>query len=342
MNKPGEDKSVEPKPVEPRPVEPKPAALGRRRRRLAALLLGAVFDNFWLKLVSLLFALGLYGFMHGAANAQRTVQVAVIVDMPPDSTPRHLMSKIPSTVSVTLLGTRQQLDDVRGSQIDPIAIDLRSAQDRQLQLTAAMITGLPPGVTVTRIIPSSLEFRWEAVIDRTVTVQVALTGQLGAGMELRSEVMVDPATVFASGPESRTGVVQLARAQAFDVSGLTAGRHTRLLALDAPPTDVSWSQPSVRATIEVAQKLATKEFEPRVEVVGMPRAKTQPAKVRIVVEGTPERMEGLRSDAVVARVEPKDADGDRTQPGSAMLPVLVDVASASVKLIDPPRVLVKW
>ena len=42
------------------------------------------FENFGLKLISLVCALALYAFTHGAENAQRTLAVSVVSIMPPE------------------------------------------------------------------------------------------------------------------------------------------------------------------------------------------------------------------------------------------------------------------
>ncbi len=301
------------------------------------------FDNFWLKLISLSFALGFYAFIHSAQNAQRSIQVAIIAEMPPKGAERVLMTKIPETVYVTVVGSRSQLDVLRGEQLDPIRLQLQGAQNGDLAISADMISGLPTGLRVTRILPSSLTIRWENVVQASIKVQVAITGKAAKGLELVGEVQVQPDTIFATGPEPAVKVIQFARAEAFDLSGLSEDKHSRLLRLDPPPTDVSWSRDNVQATVVVARKMAKVKFEKlTVEAVGLPRAKMKPKTVDVYVTGTPEQLEALTKDAIVPRVEPKKTSEDLSQPGSAVMPVIVDTIANAKVVIQPPKVLVKW
>jgi YbbR domain-containing protein len=313
------------------------STLGSRLRR-------AALDNFLLKLTSLIFAIGFYAFIHSAQNAQRTVQVAIIADMPSESTPMQLVSELPETVSVTVMGSRTELDSLQGKQLDPIPLNLRSAKTvEDLRITPSMITGLPLGVRVTRIIPSSLDIRWEKKIQRSLNVQVAITGKLPKDMEMVGEIQIRPRALMASGPESAVNVLQRARADAFDVSALRReGKHTRRIALDKPPSNVLYSINSVEATVVLARKRSTKEFVTTVDVIGLVRAKVRPKTVRISVQGPPEKIKTLREADVVPTVDPKEAGADTSQAGSKMVAVKVPEREGLRLSVTPKRVLVKW
>ena len=53
-----------------------------------------IFDNFWLKLFSLVVSLGLFAYIHSAESAQRTVEVDVVVLPPPPD--RQLLTQLPT------------------------------------------------------------------------------------------------------------------------------------------------------------------------------------------------------------------------------------------------------
>ncbi len=74
--------------------------------------------------------------------------------------------------------------------------------------------------------------------------------------------------------------------------------------------------------------------------MGAPKATTKPPTVAVKVRGAREVVISLQADAIVPRIE-LPSDVDLTKPGSRFLPVIVDVAGATVE-VDPPRVLVKW
>ncbi len=318
-----------------------PAMSSRSAKRKAGMrpwLGRALLENFWLKLISLVVALGFYGFLNSTSDTQRALEVPIFYNSPPPEVRRELVTQIPQSISVKVEGPQHRIDNLE-SKLDPIILNLRDARDDLVRFTPEMISGLPPGVRVKEVVPESLQIRWENVIDVPLDVQVPITGQLGKGLELKDAVLVDPARITASGPESAVKSVQLARAEPFDIGGLGEGRHSRSLALTAAPARVTFSQITVEATVEIARKMVSREFDVRVQVVGLARAKTEPATVRVYVEGSPERTDALRPDGILARVEAKDVNA--AQPGNAMMPVIVDIPDAKVR-IEPAQVLVRW
>jgi hypothetical protein len=190
--------------------------------------------------------------------------------------------------------------------------------------------------------PSRLEVRFEDIIDRRVPVQVARTGTPAKGMEVTGKTIVEPAEITAHGIRSQVETMQHARAEAFDVSGLDEGLHERQLKLDEPPDDVVYDEDRVTATVQIARRLASKEFDKiPVNVVGVPRAKTKPSNVHVVVTGAPDRIESLTQDDVVAVVRPLAPGAEIPQSGSLEAPVIVDLPNLQVD-VSHNKVLVIW
>lgn len=300
----------------------------------------AIFENFGLKILSLAFALGFYAFIHGAEEAQRTFSVSVVSIMPKEELNRQLMTQLPTEVAVTLRGSRTQLDDLRADDLGTLQIDLRKGRETSVELDPSMFN-VPEGLVVEQIYPPRIDLRWDDVITRSVPVQVPRTGELAAGFEVKGTIAIDPASVKARGPRSVVDVMQFARTEAFDVTGLSEGTYERTLALDHPPKLVSYDVDSVKAVIEVTREQVSRTFDRKVEVVGLPRAKTTPPSVAVRVIGPPEAVNALAPEAIVPRVELKGANIDPNQPGSAFVDVLVDVGRLQAE-VSPPKVLVKW
>ena len=190
----------------------------------------ALTENVGLKVISLVTAIGIYAFIHGAENAQRTFSVSVVSIMPPESANRQLMIQLPTEVAVTLRGTRTQLDDLRADELGTLQLDLRNGRDARVDLDAGMFH-VPPGLVIQQIYPTTIELRWDDVVTRPIAVQVSRTGEPAAGFAVRGSITVDPPTVTARGPRSFVDVLQFARAAPFDVTGLTEGTFRRALAI---------------------------------------------------------------------------------------------------------------
>jgi YbbR domain-containing protein len=302
----------------------------------------AIFENAGLKVISLVCALGVYAFIHGAENVQRTVAVSVVSVMPPESANRQLLTPLPTEVAVTLQGSRTHLDDLRAEDLGSLQLELRSGRETRIELDPSMFH-VPVGVTVRQIYPQTLEVRWDDVIERQIPVQIPRTGDLPQDLIIRGSPVPEPPVVIARGPRSVVDVMQFARTAPFDVTGLSEGEHRRTLAVDRPPKLVSFNADSVVAIVDVDRELVVKPFTGlKVEVVGSPRATTKPTSVTVVVTGTAEDVNAIQVEALVPRVELKAAGVDTAKPGSAYVDVLLDVPPRVKADLQPPKVLVKW
>jgi YbbR domain-containing protein len=299
----------------------------------------AVLENFWLKLFSLVCSLSLYAFIHGAESAQRTVEVDVVVLPPPPD--RQLLTQLPTQVAVILHGPRTQLDALKRDDLGALQIDLRSGRGTRIDLDASSLR-MPTGVSVEQMYPSSVETRWDDIVEKDVQIQVSRTGDPTPGLTVKGSVLVDPTQVTARGPRSMLNVMQLVRTAPFDVTGLTEGVHKRQLAIDRPPSLVTYNADTVLATVEIARALVQRELPKlKVQVVGILRATTQPATVTVKIKGTQEDVNAVDPESIVVRVEPKAAGLDISKPGNAYLDVLVDLPKVAVEVI-PAKVYVQW
>ena len=298
------------------------------------------FDNFWLKLFSLIVSLGLFAYIHSAESAQRTVEVDVVVLPPPPD--RQLLTQLPTQVAVILRGPRTQLDALKRDEIGSLQIDLRSGRGSQITLDAGTLK-LPTGVSVLQMYPASVETRWDDIVQKEVQIQVARTGDPASGLMVKGVVLVEPAQVTVRGPKSTLNVMQLVRTVPFDVSGLPEGVHKRQLSLDRPPSLVTYQTDTTVATVEIARAPVPRELTKlKVQVVGIVKATVQPATVTVRVLGTAEDVQAIDPDAIVVRVEPKDRGLDITKPGNAYLDVLVDLPKVSSYEVIPEKVYVQW
>jgi hypothetical protein len=182
----------------------------------------AFLDNIGLKILSLLCALGIYAFIHGAENAERTVSVSIVTIMPPESANRQILTQIPTEVKVTLRGTRTQLDDLRSDDLGTLNLNLRSGRETNIDLDPSMFR-TPAGVSIAEINPPSIEIRWDDVVTHSIPVQIARTGEPAQSFAVKGVIRSEPANVQARGPRSIVDSIQYARSAPFDITGLTEG-----------------------------------------------------------------------------------------------------------------------
>ena len=302
---------------------------------------GWFFDNFLLKLISLVCAVSFFAFIHGAERAQRTFALSIVSIMPPDTANRQLMTQLPNEVAVTLRGPAAQLDSLRSEDLGSVTLDLSHGQEATIHIDPNAFH-VPPGMTVEQIFPTKIEVHWDDIVVRDLPVQIARAGEPADGFIVRGGITVEPETVNVRGPRSLVDVLQYARAEPFDVQSLEAGDYRRVLALYPAPDRSRFDVESVTATVTIAPELRTIEFAKlTVEVLGFPGAKTSPPQVDVLVQGTPEDLQRITEESIIPRVEVPDGE-EMSKAGSAYLDVLVDVAAADSVVVSPRKVLVKW
>jgi hypothetical protein len=306
--------------------------------RLWATARAALFENLGLKLISIVCALSIYAFIHGAERVQRTFSVGVVSVMPPEAANRQLRTPLPTEVGVTLRGPRTTLDRMTAADLGSLKLDLRSGHETKIELDPSALS-IPAGVKVEQVFPATLSVRWDDVVNSRVKVQVTRTGELDTGFRVQN-MLVEPDAVLVRGPRSVVDVMQSVRTLPFDVTGLGEGTHKRILPLDVPPDGVIYDVEEVTAAVEVAREERVVSFAGvPVEVVGLPKAVVRPATVTVKVKGPIELTRAIEKEAIVPRVEvPED---ERAKPGSRMARVVADVPGGEVT-VEPEQVLVKW
>jgi hypothetical protein len=295
-----------------------------------------VTENLNLKLLSLAFALLLYSVVHGSQDAQRTLRVSIFALLP--ATPnRVLMTTLPERINVTVRGPKEKLDDFSAEDIPSVQLDLRNGTDTHFVIDPATIP-VPPVLKVEQIDPPAIDLVWEDVVVRDVPVQVGVVGTPAPGYVVKGAPVPDPDHVRARGAKSLVAVVQRARTDAFDVTGLTEGKYTRTLAIDRPPERVELDVQSLSATVEVGREVVERPFtRVPVAVVGHTGAKAQPAEVDVRLSCPTDVARALRSEQIVPRVQVTST----TEHGSDVLNVQLVIDQCEVHVI-PPSVVVRW
>src|SRR5580698_41042 len=150
-------------------------------------------ENLNLKLLSLAFALVLYGWVHGSQEAQRSLLLGVVALTPPESANRELVTAIPAQIRVTVRGQRATLDDLHADDIGSVQIDLRSGTQTRFTFESSQLP-VPPGLTVEQIDPPAIDLTWEDRIVRDIPVEVGIVGTPASGFVVKGTPTSDPST----------------------------------------------------------------------------------------------------------------------------------------------------
>jgi hypothetical protein len=299
-------------------------------------------ENLGLKILSFAFALGLYAFVHGAQDQQRTLPVDVVATPPPESAHRVLLTPLPPVVRVTVRGPRTILDEMKADDLGAFQLDLRSGKIDHVTFDPSAIH-LPPGARAEQVDPPSIALTWEDEILREIPIRAPITGTPAAGFVVKGSAKPDPGAVRAIGPRSVVEVVQFANAEAFDVTGISReGVYTHTLALERPPVRVEYETKTVTVKVEIAHEELQRTFvKVPVQLVGATRGSVTPPEVDVKVEGPPDVVRSLRSDQIVPTADLRAAGVNAALPGSAKVPVTVELSGCRAA-VQPEMVVVRW
>jgi YbbR domain-containing protein len=306
---------------------------------IAATLKSAFTENLRLKFLSFGVALFFFALFHGAQDAQRSVEVNLVVLMPADSADRVLMSPIPPTLRVTLRGSKSALEDLHADDIGNVQVDIHDGAAKRITFDSAQIH-VPPTVTVEQVDPPTIDLIWEDEIVRDVPIEVSVAGSPAAGFVVKGAPKAEPATLRVRGPKSEALVLQHVRSEALDVQGLTEGAYARHLAIDKLPGRLTPDAASqgVLVTVEITREVVERPFvKLAVAVVGQSKAKTQPAEVDVRLVCPPEILRALRPEQVVPQASVKSSAAS----GSESIPVTVAVDGCEAH-VTPSSVVVRW
>lgn len=177
--------------------------------------------NLGLKTLALCAAFGLW------FNIASEPELATIVSVPVDykNFPNGLVisSSIVDSVTVEARGPAARLREMQETRVAAVLdfADVHAPGERTFTLSGAEIRP-PLGVTLVRAIPEQLRFRFERQTKGKVPVEVAYSGVLPVGIKIE-KVLVNPAEMEITGPESQVLAARKALTDPFDLSRVKAG-----------------------------------------------------------------------------------------------------------------------
>lgn len=177
------------------------------------------FRNFWLKLLALLIASGLWFVVAGEHVVERSLRVPLEFRNIPSGL--ELVGDPPATVDVRLRGSSGILSKLQPGDV-LVALDLSGAR------TGLRLFHLPPdgverpyGISVVMVQPPTLSLDLQPTASRTVPVSPALDGEPAPGYVVRA-VTADPARVEIVGPKVHVAAVSEAITEPVNIAGARA------------------------------------------------------------------------------------------------------------------------
>jgi YbbR domain-containing protein len=176
-----------------------------------------VLHNFWLKILSLVLATGLW---LAIAPDQEPAEVAVRVPIEFQHVPPHLeiSSVTIPEAQIRVRGPERVVRDLRSTDIHA-DLDLADAKpgDRTFDLTAQQIRHQRE-LRVVQVVPGQVHLSFDTRLTRDVEIRPRVTGNFLAGEQI-VKVLVDPEKITITGPRHHVEMMDAATTDPIDASG---------------------------------------------------------------------------------------------------------------------------
>jgi YbbR-like protein len=178
-----------------------------------------VLHNFWLKVLSLLLATGLW---MAIAPDQQPAEVAVRVPIEFQHVPPHLeISSITiPEAQIRVRGPERLIRELRSTDIHA-ELDLADVKpgERTFDLTAQQIRH-ERDLHVVQVVPGQVHLSFDTRLTREVEIRPRVTGNFLAGEQV-GKVLVDPERITITGPKHHVELMDAATTDPIDASGTT-------------------------------------------------------------------------------------------------------------------------
>jgi hypothetical protein len=211
-----------------------------------------VLHNFWLKLLSLLLAAGLWWQISPDEQpAEVSLRAPVVFQHVPQRL--EISSESVPEAQIRVRGPERVIRQLQASEVHA-EIDLGDAKagERTFDLTSHQVRH-PSDVTVVQVVPSQLHLAFDTTLTRDVEIHPRVTGNFAEGEQI-TKVDVDPSRITITGPRHHVEKVDAATTDPLDATG-TRGSAVFTTNVYVPDPLVQVVQPtSIRVTV-VVQKV---------------------------------------------------------------------------------------
>jgi YbbR domain-containing protein len=176
-----------------------------------------VLHNFWLKILSLLLATGLW---LAISPDEETAEVAVRVPIEFEHVPPHLeiSSVTIPEAQIRVRGPQRLIRDLRSTDIHA-ELELGDAKpgERTFDLTAQQVRH-QQALHIVQVVPGQVHLVFDTRLTREIEIHPRVTGNFLAGEQI-AKVLVDPERITITGPKQHVENVDAATTDPVDASG---------------------------------------------------------------------------------------------------------------------------
>jgi YbbR domain-containing protein len=173
--------------------------------------------NFWLKMVSLLLAIGLWLAVARDPIAEVELRIPIEFQNLPDKL--EIDSANSTEVQIRVRGPERVIHRLQAADVHA-EINLATVRpgERTFDLSSSQIH-VPQDLEVVQIIPAQFHLSFDDRATRRIEVRPRVTGNFANGMRV-TQVIADPPDVMITGPRRRVEAVEAAITDPVDATGV--------------------------------------------------------------------------------------------------------------------------
>ncbi len=306
-----------------------------RVQKVLEFLATAVLEDWAVKLLSLLIAVGLWAYVQSGLLVDVRLK-AEVQYIWPESLARY--EDVPSSVQLTVQGPQAQVRRLERER-PVVTVDLTGAAEgsNTVDFGAAPIKGIPEGVHLAHISPPSVDVRFERRASRRVPVRVALAGEIASGYRLIS-AKATPSAVEVSGPRSLIRALPDLPTEPIDLSELKESQTVSAPLSPSSRALVLESGSAVQVALSVEAVLAERHFEQVPVTVDKEGWRAGAGTMHVVLSGPVAELDRLNASRLSVTLHVPEPE----PPGKARLSALGEGPGAiEVRLPEGSAIKVK-
>ncbi len=213
---------------------------------MASLFKRTFVQNFGLKLISLLLAVGLWLVVARSPVAEVAMKVPIEFKNVPENL--EIDSASFTEAQIRVRGPERLVNRLRSTDVGA-HVDLATVVPgtRTFDLTSRNVR-VPQGLEVVQIVPGQFQLSFDDRVARTIDVRPRVTGNFAQGMRI-AQVIADPPSIMVTGPRRRVEKVEAATTDPVDASG-TMDRATFVTQAYVPDPLIQVVHPTpIRVTV---------------------------------------------------------------------------------------------
>lgn len=224
--------------------------------------LGALRKPSWpkdwlIRLLSLLIAIFLWYFVVGEDKVDTSLYIPVeIVNLPRELV---IANQFKKQLEVSVSGPRGLIDSIRRQRINRTVNLAKATPGTMVVRNEPESIPFPRGVNVLRIQPTHITLMIDRLVEKTLPVELKVTGRPADGYELLS-AQVEPPIITISGPQATLGTETQLLTEPLDISGLDSSVTKQVPLRLAPAVIDLIGETVVSARVVVKEKTTPREF----------------------------------------------------------------------------------